>query len=267
MEVGQRGAGEEKLPTEGLPEPDRWEAQPFYHLLAADRSSGFTQRVVVFAEKDVNRTDRTTSFYEGVDNPRLGLLNDILMTYCMYDFDLGETVLPPGDQPSLPVVFCCLDTMCPPPPPAGRLIPSVLTLRLRPGDERPAVPHPLRDGQRGGSVLVLRLLHGSDGEFGRVRSPRSAVSFVVWLLISSAVCVCEQHQNFEEQMQGMKTQLIQLSTLLRLLDLAFWNYLGADRSSGGGGAVCFLTASSRVSFLPLQSLKIPVTSISASAGC
>jgi hypothetical protein len=35
-----------------------------------------------------------------------------------------------------------------------------------------------------------------------------------------------QHQNFEEQMQGMKTQLIQLSTLLRLLDLAFWNYLG-----------------------------------------
>lgn len=29
-----------------------------------------------------------------------------------------------------------------------------------------------------------------------------------------------------EQMQGMKTQLIQLSSLLRLLDLAFWNYLG-----------------------------------------
>jgi len=27
-------------------------------------------------------------------------------------------------------------------------------------------------------------------------------------------------------MQGMKTQLIQLSTLLRLLDLSFWNYLG-----------------------------------------
>lgn len=40
------------------------------------------------------------------------------------------------------------------------------------------------------------------------------------------VCVRAQHQNFEEQMQGMKTQLIQLSTLLRLLDLAFWNYLG-----------------------------------------
>ena len=35
-----------------------------------------------------------------------------------------------------------------------------------------------------------------------------------------------QHENFEEKMQGMRTQLIQLSTLLRLLDLAFWNYLG-----------------------------------------
>lgn len=44
-------------------------------------------------------------------------------------------------------------------------------------------------------------------------------------------CVCVQHQNFEEQMQGMKTQLIQLSTLLRLLDLAFWNYLGMKVSA------------------------------------
>uniref|UniRef100_A0A673X429 TBC1 domain family, member 15 n=1 Tax=Salmo trutta TaxID=8032 RepID=A0A673X429_SALTR len=40
-------------------------------------------------EKDVNRTDRTNRFYEGMDNPGLVLLHDILMTYCMYDFDLG----------------------------------------------------------------------------------------------------------------------------------------------------------------------------------
>jgi len=39
-----------------------------------------------------------------------------------------------------------------------------------------------------------------------------------------------QHQNFEEQMQGMKTQLIQLGALLRLLDLSFWNYLGMNQS-------------------------------------
>lgn len=38
----------------------------------------------------MNRTDRTNRFYEGMDNPGLVLLHDILMTYCMYDFDLGE---------------------------------------------------------------------------------------------------------------------------------------------------------------------------------
>lgn len=47
----------------------------------------------VFTEKDVNRTDRTNKFYEGLENPGLILLHDILMTYCMYDFDLGEHVV------------------------------------------------------------------------------------------------------------------------------------------------------------------------------
>lgn len=41
-------------------------------------------------EKDVNRTDRNNKFYEGLHNPGLILLHDILMTYCMYDFDLGK---------------------------------------------------------------------------------------------------------------------------------------------------------------------------------
>lgn len=40
-------------------------------------------------EKDVNRTDRTMDFYAGDNNPNLQLLNDILMTYVMYNFDLG----------------------------------------------------------------------------------------------------------------------------------------------------------------------------------
>jgi hypothetical protein len=44
------------------------------------------------AERDVSRTDRTNKFYEGPENPGLGLLNDILLTYCMYHFDLGETL-------------------------------------------------------------------------------------------------------------------------------------------------------------------------------
>lgn len=40
-------------------------------------------------ERDVSRTDRNNKFYEGNDNPGLVLLNDVLMTYCMYNFDLG----------------------------------------------------------------------------------------------------------------------------------------------------------------------------------
>lgn len=40
-------------------------------------------------EKDVNRTDRTIPFYAGENNPNLNLLSDILMTYIMYNFDLG----------------------------------------------------------------------------------------------------------------------------------------------------------------------------------
>lgn len=40
-------------------------------------------------------------------------------------------------------------------------------LRLRSGDERPAVTDPLRDGERGGCFLVFCLLHGPDGEFGQ----------------------------------------------------------------------------------------------------
>lgn len=40
-------------------------------------------------EKDVNRTDRTLPFFEGDNNANLALLQDILMTYVMYNFDLG----------------------------------------------------------------------------------------------------------------------------------------------------------------------------------
>ncbi|CAK1540745.1 unnamed protein product [Leptosia nina] len=40
-------------------------------------------------EKDVNRTDRTHPFFAGDNNPNLMVLQDILMTYAMYNFDLG----------------------------------------------------------------------------------------------------------------------------------------------------------------------------------
>ncbi|XP_055593868.1 TBC1 domain family member 15 [Uranotaenia lowii] len=40
-------------------------------------------------EKDVKRTDRAFEFFAGDDNPNLSKLQDILMTYIMYNFDLG----------------------------------------------------------------------------------------------------------------------------------------------------------------------------------
>ncbi|KAM4573036.1 TBC1 domain family member 15 isoform 2-T2 [Odontesthes bonariensis] len=111
-------------------------------------------------EKDVNRTDRTNRFYEGIDNPGLALLHDILMTYCMYDFDLGYV--------------------------------------------------------QGMSDLLSPILYVMENEVD-----------AFWCFV---FFMDQMHQNFEEQMQGMKTQLIQLGTLLRLLDLAFWNYLEAQDS-------------------------------------
>ncbi|XP_031414224.1 TBC1 domain family member 15 isoform X2 [Clupea harengus] len=106
-------------------------------------------------EKDVNRTDRTNPFYEGDDNPGLILLHDVLMTYCMYDFDLGYV--------------------------------------------------------QGMSDLLSPVLYVMENEVD-----------AFWCFVSF---MDQMHQNFEEHMQGMKTQLIQLSTLLRLLDPAFWHYL------------------------------------------
>ncbi|CAL8376238.1 unnamed protein product [Arctogadus glacialis] len=111
-------------------------------------------------EKDVNRTDRTNRFYEGIDNPGLVLLHDILMTYCMYDFDLGYV--------------------------------------------------------QGMSDLLSPLLFVMENEVD-----------AFWCFVSF---MDQMHQNFEEQMQGMKTQLVQLSSLLRLLDLNFWNYLESQDS-------------------------------------
>uniref|UniRef100_A0A8C1CE65 TBC1 domain family, member 15 n=1 Tax=Cyprinus carpio carpio TaxID=630221 RepID=A0A8C1CE65_CYPCA len=108
----------------------------------------------------VNRTDRNNKFYEGLDNPGLILLHDILMTYCMFDFDLGYV--------------------------------------------------------QGMSDLLSPILFVMENEVD-----------AFWCFVSF---MDEMHENFEEQMQGMKTQLIQLSTLLRLLDLAFWNYLEAQDS-------------------------------------
>ncbi|XP_028935275.1 TBC1 domain family member 15 isoform X1 [Ornithorhynchus anatinus] len=111
-------------------------------------------------EKDVYRTDRTNKFYEGQDNPGLILLHDILMTYCMYDFDLGYI--------------------------------------------------------QGMSDLLSPVLYVMENEVD-----------AFWCFVSY---MDQVHQNFEEQMQGMKTQLIQLSALLHFLDSGFCSYLESQDS-------------------------------------
>jgi TBC1 domain family member 15 len=43
----------------------------------------------LFKDKDVLRTDRTNPYFEGDYNQNLEVMHDILMTYNMYNFDLG----------------------------------------------------------------------------------------------------------------------------------------------------------------------------------
>ncbi|XP_031381697.1 TBC1 domain family member 15 [Punica granatum] len=54
----------------------------------AKRFTKFRERKGLI-EKDVVRTDRSISFYEGDDNVNVHLLRDILLTYSFYNFDLG----------------------------------------------------------------------------------------------------------------------------------------------------------------------------------
>lgn len=57
-------------------------------------------------EKDVNRTDRTHVYYSGENNPHLAQLYDILMTYVMYNFDLGYVQ---GMSDLLSPILCLMD--------------------------------------------------------------------------------------------------------------------------------------------------------------
>ncbi|KAL4302632.1 hypothetical protein GQ457_10G016440 [Hibiscus cannabinus] len=54
----------------------------------AKRFTKFRERKGLI-EKDVVRTDRSFSFYDGDDNANVRLLHDILLTYSFYNFDLG----------------------------------------------------------------------------------------------------------------------------------------------------------------------------------
>uniref|UniRef100_A0A0L8GZX2 TBC1 domain family member 15 n=1 Tax=Octopus bimaculoides TaxID=37653 RepID=A0A0L8GZX2_OCTBM len=62
-----------------------------WKTISAEQESRFTKLKdsKTLIEKDVSRTDRTHKFFEGDGNHNLQVLNDILRTYCMYNFDLS----------------------------------------------------------------------------------------------------------------------------------------------------------------------------------
>jgi len=53
-----------------------------------NRFAAFRERKTQI-EKDIGRTDRSHPYYMGDNNPNVALLQDILMTYVMFNFDLG----------------------------------------------------------------------------------------------------------------------------------------------------------------------------------
>nr|CAB3266828.1 TBC1 domain family member 15 [Phallusia mammillata] len=72
-------------------EDDYYRMKLQWKSISADQENRFSaiRDNKCLIEKDVTRTDRTRIFYEGNENISLKLLNDILMTYVMYNFDLG----------------------------------------------------------------------------------------------------------------------------------------------------------------------------------
>ena len=60
-------------------------------------------------EKDVARTDRTHMFFHGDSNPNLTVLYDILLTHCMYNFDLG---MPTALSPPAPLSVSLSLSVC-----------------------------------------------------------------------------------------------------------------------------------------------------------
>jgi hypothetical protein len=63
----------------------QWETVTFEQMA---RNKYLRERVERVA-KDVSRTDREDPFFEAADSPNLAMLNDVLMTWCVYNFDLG----------------------------------------------------------------------------------------------------------------------------------------------------------------------------------
>ncbi|XP_041452674.1 LOW QUALITY PROTEIN: TBC1 domain family member 15-like [Lytechinus variegatus] len=131
------------------------EAQERRFAMLRDRKS--------IIEKDVLRTDRVNPYFEGESNPHLDTLYSILMTYCMYNFDLGYV--------------------------------------------------------QGMSDLLSPMLIVMDDEV-------EAFWCLCGLMDDLQLCM-----NFDMEQEGMKRQLIQLNSLLQVIEPKFYSYLQSKESS------------------------------------
>ncbi|XP_072164909.1 TBC1 domain family member 15-like [Diadema setosum] len=131
------------------------EAQERRFAMLRDRKS--------IIEKDVLRTDRIHPYFEGESNSHLDTLHSILMTYCMYNFDLGYV--------------------------------------------------------QGMSDLLSPILIVMEDEV-------EAFWCLCGLLDDLEICM-----NFDMEQECMKKQLIQLNTLLQVIEPKFYSYLQSKESS------------------------------------
>lgn len=116
-----------------------------------------------WTERDVSRTDRHNTFFSGNDNPGLTLLNDVLMTYCMFNFDLGKPL-----PLSIVSHFNCIyyQYLTPDSPLSLWFLLSLSfsPCRLCPGDEWPLGSSPVCHSERSGVLLVSDRFYGDGGK-------------------------------------------------------------------------------------------------------
>lgn len=174
MEVHQSRSRETFLFNSGsqgphrLVPPQAFSLQPFNNAVHSTLLNNIFD-TVSWSDKDVLRTDRTHPYYKGDNNPNISMLYDILMTYCMYNFDLGES-----------------DHLCIPEAALSWLgLPSTIISclhRVRSGYEWPVSTYSSGHGEWGGCFLVSCWLHGARG--------RSFISIPIMVISPTGMHAC-----------------------------------------------------------------------------
>ena len=207
-------------------------------ILQEDRFSAFRERKTQI-EKDVFRTDRTHPFFAGDNNKNVTLLQDILMTYVMYNFDLGYVQVNILDHFTERGWFECRKFYI--------IFERLLMARLQilitrwyyfSGHVRFVGANIVRHAKWSRCILVLCWLHGSRVWKFRLRSRRyqttgiepQKIAVKVLLFICSSTFLILSYFS-ESKFYLYYLQLTLLIELLKTLDPEFYSYLDAKDSS------------------------------------